>query len=569
MATTTTESFPSSRLRFFAESGEELPSPLEGSRCGIVIDIPKDFWPHTSLKCGDFLLEIVFDEKANIAYAMWPECRPGYYELALECGDYRERRVITVMPNHFTESDLTYMVHELTELLPKSIVTQLAAAGAQLGANLTLNQAPTLEDEYLKLHAAIAGTRERPGLLQILPRIQRECHQVLIPKTAIRDANKVRRPDISRLPQIMTMPGNVLTEKKVFQMFDVTFEHSYDTYENRLVKEYIKALRSRLSRLQTQMSLAPPAMASGLEALIAEFNLACMRATFLREVKLASTFMVRITMVLLKNQAYRAVFEDYLALNQQSSGATSVRLEEAALSNPLNEFAFLYDLWANLKVLNALLQVAVESGYQCVSHHWIKKFNTGIFIQVMNDQHAAIELVCPTTGRRVTLVTWRPQGGSEALAADTSNQNRLMALAVNIEAPKKPPVILLFDPEYRVTEKPVVEKTAAKKSKAKSGKKRTVKPTMIMPALKVGKGGKIVEPALTTIEPMQEDIDEIQRCIDLVTTPVGTRPIRYAAILCPGQKKELAPGLEALSARPSDGDTLHKDLCDVLRTYLR
>lgn len=569
MATTTTESFPSSRLRFFAESGEELPSPLEGSRCGIVIDIPKDFWQHTSLKCGNFGLDIVFDEKANFAYAMWPECRPGYYELSLECGDYRERRVITVMPKFFAESDLTAMVLELTEILPKSIVLQLAESGAQLGTNLMLEPKSTLEDEYLKLYRAIAGTKERPGLLQILPRIQRECHQVLIPKTAIRDANKVRRPDISRLPQVMTMPGNVLTEKKVFQMFDVTFEQSFDTYENRLVKEYVKALRSRLSRLQTQMSAAPPAMASGLETLTAEFNLACTRATFLREVKLGSTFMVRITMVLLKNQAYRAVLEDYLALNQQTSGSTTVTLEEAALSNPLNEFAVLYELWANLRVLNALLQVCVESGYRCVSHNWVKKFNSKIFIQVINDQNAAIELVCPTTGKRVTLVTWRPQGGSEALATETSNQNRLIALAINIETPKKPPVILLFDPEYRVIEKPVEQKPAAKKSKAKGGKKRTVKPTMIMPALKVGKSGKIEEPSLNTIEPMKEDIDELLRCIDLVTTPIGTRPIRYAAILCPGQKKQLAPGLEALSALPSDGDSLHKDLCDVFRTYLR
>ena len=41
-------------------------------------------------------------------------------------------------------------------------------------------------------------------------------------------------------------------------------------------------------------------------------------------------------MVLLKNPAYRAVFEDFLALHKLSS----VRLEEPTLNAPLNNFPF-------------------------------------------------------------------------------------------------------------------------------------------------------------------------------------------------------------------------------------
>jgi hypothetical protein len=303
-----------------------------------------------------------------------------------------------------------------------------------------------------------------------------------------------------------------------------------------------------------------------LEALVGEFNLACARATFLRAVKLPSTFVVRITMVLLKNHNYRAMFEDYLALNQQSS--SSVTLEETALSNPLNEFPYLYELWANLRVLNSLLQVCVESGFRCVSHNWVKKYNKGIFIQVMNDHSTAIELACPTTGRVVSLVTWKPQGGSEVLL-DTPNRERLMALAIVIDTPGKASQILLFDPEYRVASKSA-DKTVAKKGKKTNRKKTlktvTAKATPTRPNTKAAKS-ETVDP-LSTIEPMKEDIDELVRCIDKVRTPDGVRRIQYAAILYPGHKMQVDSDVEALSALPSDGDGLQKVICDVLRRYL-
>jgi len=542
------ESSPSSRLSFFIEPGATIKCPVEGRKCGIAIDIPRELWPSISLTLGTVALPLQLDEAAMCAYSEWPPCGPGHYELSLVCGDIHERLTITVMPQYFSESEVNSIIHDLTELLPKSIASRLQECGGLLDINLALDHEPTILQAFLKLRRGIYGTEDRLGILQILPIIQRQCHQVLVQRPEIRDTNRARRPDISKLPQAISMPGNVSASGRLKQMFDVTVERSFETYENRLVKAYVKALQSQISRLQARLGseLAPPAVATELEALSSEFRLACTRATFLREVRLPFGSADRVTMVLLKNPAYRAVLEDYLALYKQSS----VRLEEPALNAPLNKFPFLYQLWANLRVVSAMLQGCAESGYLCVSHPWVKRDNKGLFIQVVNDFEPAMELSCPTTGRAVRLIPWRRDRGSENTLS--TSQDLVPALAIAIYTPEKPPVVLLFDPRYKVAaqsaKRAVAKKTSAKTKAAKN---------------------KMAETLIAiAIEPMKEDIDELLYCIDQVRGPEEVCEIQYAAILYPGQRKQIASDLEALPARPSDGDALHKNVYEVLRRYL-
>lgn len=323
------------------------------------------------------------------------------------------------------------------------------------------------------------------------------------------------------------MPGNVLSPDLVFRMYDVAVESSFDTYENRLVKVYVQALRGRLSRLQGRMEQASEELVRDIDNLISEFNLACARATFLREVKLPTVFTGRVTMVLLKNPSYRLVFEDYLSLTQQSS----VTLSEAALRAPLSQFPFLYELWANFKVIDALLQVCVESGFQCVSHNWVKKNSKGIFIQVINDEQAAIELISPNTGKRATLVSWKPDGGNEVLE-DTPNHERLIALAIVIDSPGEQSKLLVFDPEYRVATKRDI-------ANDRSG-----------------------------IAPMKEDVADLQRWVEQGKALDSARTLEYAAMLYPGPRMQFGSEVEALPALPSDGEGLQKAVSEVLRRYL-
>ncbi|MDZ4837677.1 MAG: nuclease domain-containing protein [Candidatus Melainabacteria bacterium] len=552
------ESPPSSSIWFYDlhdRPGAAIPGPVEARNCGIGIEVPAERRFNISLKVGGAPLPVL--ENGASVYSEWPPCGPGHYELLLEFDNVREQRTITIMPRNFAESDLASLIHDLTNALPYAIASQLNQCGAQLGALPAQDQVSALENEYFKLRGAIAGANNKLGMLQILPILQRECHQVLSTKLELRSVNKLRRPDISKLPQAISIPGNVVTSQKLYQMFDVTVHRSYEAYENRLVKAYVIALRSRVARLQAELkSFAPSAMATDLDTLANEFHLAYMRAGFLREVKNPSLSSLRITMVLLKNPAYRAVLEGYLALNSTAS----VALDEPALYTlPLNHFPYLYQRWVNLKVLSALLQVGLESGFRCVSHHWVKSNQKSISIQVMNDGHPAVQLSCPTTGRLVSFVPWSATGGTENI----SGQNLLMGAAVTIETHGKPVSILLFDPKYWVDSRKTdgetsdAEKTNAEKTKAKKAqaKKTTAK-------------SDDASQNLSSLEPHQEDIDRILRYRDTVKSSDRTSEIHYAAILYPGQTKQIAVGLEALPAHPSDGDDLGEIVCAVLRRYL-
>jgi len=541
-------SFPSSRLNFYDESGAKIACPVEGRKCDIVIDIPKELHSDILLKLGAVLLPVHSEQAAACARSVWPASGPGHYELSLSCGSIREHQTIMVLPEYFTETDCISMINDLTDLLPNSIAWNLRQCGAQLGIDQAFGQKSSIEGEWFKLRNAIAGTKGKLGLLQILPIIQRECHQILSPRLEVRTADKMRRPEMSRLPQAISMPGNMVADDELYQMFDVTVEQSFETYENQLVKTYVQALRSRLSRLQAKVKAdtAPPAMAAELDALANEFHLACSRASFLRKVRRSSVSAERVTMVLLKNPAYRAVLEGYLALNQQSL----ITLEEQALNAPLDKFPFLYQLWASLRVLSALLQVCGELGYRCVSHHWIKSYRKGAFIQVINDGKTAVQLYSPTTGTQVNLIPWRLVDESQNI----SNLEGPMALAVAIEAPLKPLVVLLFNPKYKVALKSATE------SATKSAGKKTESPTIAASSEPEG--------FVSSIEPLKEDIDELLRCIEQLKEPGGDREIQYAALLYPGQGMQIDSEVEALSARPAHGDALQKNICAVLRRYL-
>ncbi len=555
------ESSPSSRLTFFDITGDILQRPVEGRACGIAIDLPKERWPYITLKLGTDVLPLRLDETALFAYSDLPALGPGNHELSLSCGVIREQRMITVRPEHFNETEFNSIIHDLTNVLPGSIASRVQECGGLAGANLARVSEPTPEQEFHNLQAAIGGTKKKLGILQLLPLIQRECHQVLLSRSEIHEANKVRRPDISKLPHAVCMPGNVSSRGTLARMYDVTVHSSFETYENRLVKAYVQGLQSRLSRLQARLGseVAPPAMALQLESLASEFRLARMRATFLLHVKRPFVSAGRVTMVLLKHPAYRAVLEDYLALYRQAS----VRFEASALDNPLNQFPILYQLWANLNVVSATLQVCAESGYKCVSHAWIKQDDRGFYFQPMNDGVAAIELSCPTTGTKVSILPWRTD--SERDGTMSIVEELPPALAIAVGAPGKIPVALLFDSKYRVTV-PIAAKAVEKRARSKkafskpvSGKNKTLK----LQAVKIE-----IPEALSVIEPMQEDIDELRACIAQVKTPGGAREIHYAAILYPGQRRQLAHDLEALPARPSEAPALQKYIGDVLRRYL-
>jgi hypothetical protein len=267
-------------------------------------------------------------------------------------------------------------------------------------------------------------------------------------------------------------------------------------------------------------------------------------------------------MVLLKKPAYRAILEDYLALFKQ----TAIRLEEPRLNNPLYEFPYLYQLWASLKVVKVMLQICGEAGYRCLSHKWVKNDGKGVYFEVMKDFSTAIDLSNPTTGKMVKLIAWSPQSGKGDL---NCGQDLPPALAVCVYAAGKQPAVLVFDPKYKVGN----GSPASQESTDNSDN---------LAANTASKGD--TENGLSSIEPMPEHIDELRAAMKAVTTPGGTREIKYAAILYPGLGKQIERSLEAISARPEEDEdkkdrkegteettevTFEKRLTELLSKYLK
>lgn len=541
------ESSPSSRISFFTTAGLLLQSPIDGLDCGISVDIPRDSEQVASLKLGTRELPIWFIENSLCALSAWPACGPGQYTLSLECGDIQEQQIITVLPRHFTEKQVNQILHDLTETLPNSIASSLQQCGGLKGKSVQANQEPSVEQQYLRLTKAIRGSKERLGILQILPMIQRDCYQVLVARHELRATNRARRPDISKLPQVISMPGNVGPGGYLYQLYDQTVERSYETYENRLVKAYVQALQSQLLRLLARLEeeQVSPTAAKNIQDLFADFHLTCSRTAFLKQVRLPFVSAGRITMVLLKKPSYRAVLEDYLALYKQ----TPIRLEEPKINDSINEFPYLYQLWANLKVVKVLLQVGKDLGYRCINHNWVKSDDKGIYFEPMKDYSTAIDLSSPKTGKMVKLIPWTPETGQK----ETNYGHDLPpALTICVYATGKPPVVLVFDPKYKV---------------AASQDTSTASQTLSAEI----QADRDEAANLSSILPMPEHLDELRCAMKAVKTPAGVREIQYAAILYPGLSRQIAPGLEAISARPhdeQDTDEMENGIAKLLRKYL-
>jgi len=521
MATRIMESSPTSRISFSNETGAVTATPIEGQKCQIDIHLPAEYFNATSLKLSNVTLPIRLEQTTlgPRMRAVWPSCGPGNYELALICGQFNETRPITIMPRQFTEAEYRRVLYELTELLPESIATHIQNSGGPSIASLEPDATTNPEQEYFKLRNAITGTKERPGVLQFLPAIQRDCHQVLLTRHVLAKASKARRPDIAAMVNAFSLPDNMTERGTIKNVFDTSVERSFNTYENRLVKAYLQAVHSRMSRLQAALESKPSPIAKNLEALFVSFRQARSRATFLSEVKTPFVSLSHITMVLLKKPAYRAVLEGYLELLKQSA----VRLEEQALNTPLNEFPYLYKVWGTLKVINVLLQLCGESGYRCVSHGILDRDKWGPFVQLVADGKAAVEMVHPG-GMRIKLVPMKTDVTSASIPGAHPEQRPF--LAIEIFTPGKQPSVIFFDTKY-----------------------------------KVGVEGS--ENAIS-IDTMKEDI--LKMLISLNTTRSAEEAlyVQYAAILYPGLRNTFSPQVEALPAHPSGGTTLENIIHDVL-----
>lgn len=229
-------------------------------------------------------------------------------------------------------------------------------------------------------------------------------------------------------------------------------------------------------------------------------------------------------MVLLKRPPYRAALEGYLELHR----SVTVRLEEPGLASPLEQLPRLYQVWGTLRVLAALLDVAVAHGFSVVRQRLTGRDRDGVYVRVLSNRGPAVALD-RADGCTVNLISERTYGRAGALHSISYSQRP--DIAVEIERPDRTTTVLIFDPKYKLDGENLGDN--------------------------IGDGS-----------PRKEDIDKMHAYRDAIRDESLARVVTYAATLYPGPEVRYADGLEALSASPGRTDELDERLRAVLSMAL-
>jgi hypothetical protein len=518
----------SSKLGFRDFEGKSLEVPKEWQPALIEVRLPPDQRSQVKLFRQDRQLDVQLRtiQKQDCIVAEWERSDPGYYQLRLECGSTVEKRIVTVLPEKITLDAFTQLLSDLSMGLPAAVAVALQQVGAFGNLVFRTPQETTVAEELNRLRRTILGTEERPGLQSLLPKLALDPHQVLRSQEVWVPQAQARRLSISGLPQAMR--GHNLDKfGKPVRVLDCRVEHTLDVYENRLVKLYVHQVERRLLRLERRLSelkllTSRDDYSDCIQQLQKSLKNAKRQAQFLSEVSLPQSLTNQLTMVLLKRPAYRAVLEGFLEFCRQ----IEVRLDQWALDVPLQNLPYLYQLWGTLQVIQVLLKVAAEQGYQ-LKHNRLTHPIENELVVVLPNGEIAVELVHPQTEVSVTLTPERTFANDPSAATYSISFDQRPDIVVEVRHPStQVPRIYLFDPKYKVE----------------------------------WRGGCKV--------PLKQDIDKMHSYRDAIRGVGGVRVVQYAAILYPGNHEQYDDGLEALPTNPLSVGLLHKHLRRVFESAM-
>ena len=516
-------------LGFLSPFGDPIAAPREWTPAFVEAVLPAgNEWQFASLRLNGVELPLSLRRlggKARLV-AEWPRSGPGKYKLRLTAAGGSADTVIEVQPSKLSKTQFAQLIDELETSLPISIALGIQRLGGLAGVTLIPPQESTLATEVHRLRVAVLGDRRTRGLVDILRDVANDPHQMLRSTGLwVRRAN-ARRPDPNRAHLALLRPANVASGRDPVEVYDGRVEHSFDAYENRLVRSFLTQVEHRLTRLT---HLPDRGEHSAILDDAARLGKALRRAkrnsAFLADVSELSIAPDRVSMVLLRRPQYRAALEAFLRFQR----GQSVRIDDPAMDAPLEELPYLYQLWCTLGVIHALLATGDELGYRITSERLIGRDSAGLYLRPLPDGKAAVSLANPETGTRVRLIPER------TYAAGTSGLHSLSFaqrpdVAIEVLHSSGDTTVWIFDPKYKLD-------------------------------------GEISAGAANT-NPLKVDIDKMHAYRDSVRAADGTRVVRYAAILYPGQTHVFPDGIEAIGALPlADSDWI-STVTPILRRAL-
>lgn len=226
-------------------------------------------------------------------------------------------------------------------------------------------------------------------------------------------------------------------------------------------------------------------------------------------------------MVLIKRPPYLAALEGYLELHR----SVTVRLEDAAITAPLQNLPYLYQVWGTLNVIAAVLDEAREVGYEVDTQNLIGRDGQGVYVRVLPGGTSAVTLTNRSTGWNIRVVPEQTFGDSGQLKSISYPQRP--DVTVNVTSPDGSTRLYLFDPKYKLD-------------------------------------GELIEGESLDGKPRKVDIDKMHAYRDAIRDQMMGRVVISATTLYPGPSVLYAEGIEALSAYPGSDRAMHARLRTVL-----
>ncbi len=517
---------PTSKLSFLNREGETLEAPLEWQPGFLEVKVPKDNWEEVQLSRQGEELPIFLKRLGKKARVLtdWPRSNPSYYQLRLEYQGEVEEQIITVWPLKISREAFAHMLEDLDTRLPTSVAIPLQRSGALAGLKLPKLGETTLAQEMVRLCRAVEGTNNRPGLTEILRSLAHDPHKILKTNEIWVRQDQVRRPSPSGLVQAFSRGHNLDANGRPIRVPDTRVEHTIDVYENQLVKLFFALVNQRLRRVRYVFEADPKGKPlDEVNSLFAQLKKARQQAAFLDQVSQLKQQPNQITMVLLKRPPYHAALEGYLEFIR----SPTVRLEESNLDAPLEKLYKLYQVWGTLEVIQTLLEVAEQKGYQVEKQCLLGRDKSGIYVRVLPNNQPAVVLIHPKHKTKVKLIPERTYGKNGELYS--VSEPLRPDIAVEIELRNGSQQVYIFDPKYKLD----------------SEKQENI-----------GNQGK---PKAADIGKMHTYRDAIR-----VRGREEMQVVSYAAILYPGSYESYTEGLEALPTYPGREAELQEHLRRVL-----
>jgi hypothetical protein len=168
-----------------------------------------------------------------------------------------------------------------------------------------LESAEPPQSELDALRSLVRGQGDHPGLVDVLPRLQRSHKKELRRREQWTHGDLARHPEPRELIRSRRRPGNIGENGQMIRIFDARRELVEDVHENRVVRHAVLDIRQRLLAIDDPEAVV----------VLGELDAALSQAPFLRDVGDLRARPTEPTATLGGDPLYRVVFQGWLALD--------------------------------------------------------------------------------------------------------------------------------------------------------------------------------------------------------------------------------------------------------------